>query len=504
MSHGLRRLLSLAAVFAIAFVVVVLIRNGPSGLTGLFHRDATASENGFRKEPYTLPEKAPLEPGDVEFLARLDAEYAKLTEAVTPSVVSIDTALVQAERQVDLLGHQSIRAVPRQGQGSGVIVTKEGHIVTNHHVIAGQVAGQENIQVRLHDGRKFPAVLVGDDEALDIAVLKIQGEPGPLKPLKFGDSTQVRRGQLVFAIGNPFGLGETITQGIISAVERTISENQRDLFQTDAAINPGNSGGPLVNLRGEIIGINSAIYSTDKINPACRGVGFAIPSNVVKATLTSILERGRPVWGYLGVEMQQSDRGVLVTNAVAGGPASNAGFRAEDFVVSYDGQPIKSISELMYLVKRTKVGRKVPVEIRRKGQPMTLEPQIAESNPDEVAARNAQLQSQDRDRRQTLAAIGVTVGDLSAGDRTRGFSGVMVMQVLSGSLAEPLLLPGDLIVALNQSQVSSALEFYRKVAASAAVQPTTIHFIRDGQVQQVEMPPLPKKEDDPEHPAAKQ
>ncbi|MDB6077424.1 MAG: hypothetical protein JWO82_1171 [Akkermansiaceae bacterium] len=490
MSHGLRRLFSLAVVFAIAFLAVILIRNGPDGVTRFFKWGQPGSENGFRPEKYTLPDKAPLEPGDVELLARLDAEYAKLTEAVTPSVVSIDTTSVRAERQIDFYGRQSIRNVPTAGQGSGVIVSNEGHIVTNHHVIAGQIPGQERIQVRLHDGRKFPATLVGDDATLDIAVLKIDGDGKSFQPLKFGDSTQVRRGQLVFAIGNPFGLGETITQGIISAVERTLSETQRGLFQTDAAINPGNSGGPLVNLRGEIIGINSLIFSTDTKNPGFQGVGFAIPSNDVKETLFSILEKGRPVRGYLGVEMRTGEQGVTVSMVLPGGPAEAAGLRADDVVLNYDGEKVTAVDQLIGLVQRTKVGKKVPIQVWRGGE-TTLDATIAEANPEQAAARR-------RDMMQAMQAIGVLVGDLSAQDRARGFTGVMVTEILSGSLAAPLLRPGDLIVALNQAQVSNAREFYSQVAASASVQPTIIHFIRDSQARQVSLPPLPKKEEEPE------
>src|SRR5690606_30307058 len=179
--------------------------------------------------------------------------------------------------------------------GSGVIVSKEGHVVTNQHVISGQ----KQIQVTLYDKKVYPATLIGQDPQLDIAVLRIEANGAEFRPLKFGDSSQVRQGQIVFAIGNPFGLGETITKGIISAVERSLSDTQRDLFQTDAAINPGNSGGPLVNLQGEIIGINSAIYTPDRLNPGFQGVGFSIPANDVRDTLFAILERGRPIRGYL-------------------------------------------------------------------------------------------------------------------------------------------------------------------------------------------------------------
>ncbi|MGB1130503.1 MAG: trypsin-like peptidase domain-containing protein, partial [Haloferula sp.] len=267
MNQGFRRLLSLAVVFLAAFAVVFLIRNGPDGLRRIF--GAEKRDPAYRPETFTLPERAPLKLGEVELLTRLNEEAALLTDAVVPSVVSIDTSGVRTQRLLDGYGRQLLRPVPTQGQGSGVIVTHEGHVVTNHHV----VKGQQKIQITLHDGQSHTASLIGDDPLLDIAVLKIDGD-GKFQPLKFGDSSMVRRGQMVFAIGNPFGLGETVTQGIISALERSLSDTQRDLFQTDAAINPGNSGGPLVNLQGEIIGINSAIYRPDGANAGFQGVGF--------------------------------------------------------------------------------------------------------------------------------------------------------------------------------------------------------------------------------------
>ena len=217
-------------------------------------------------------------------------------------------------------------------------------MVTNHHVIAGQ----QKIQVTLHNGKTYPAHLIGEDTLLDIAVLKIDANE-TFTPLKLGDSAQAQVGQMVFAVGNPFGLGETVTQGIISAKERSLSDNQRDLFQTDAAINPGNSGGPLVNLRGEIIGINVAIFSPDKENPGFQGVGFSIPANDVKDALYQILERGRPIRGFLGVQMRDLDpsvraalqyegeNGSAILGISPGSPAQAAGLQAWDVVVSFNG-----------------------------------------------------------------------------------------------------------------------------------------------------------------------
>jgi len=492
MQQGLRRLMALVTVFAVAFGAVFLIRNGFSGITGLWGQ-RSASDPNFRPERFTLPDKPPLELGDVELLARLDAEYAKLTEAVVPSVVSIDTAGVRRERRIDPIGRQRLRMVPTQGQGSGVIVTNEGHVVTNYHV----VAGQQKIQVTLpgengKSAKTLPAEVIGEDRLLDIAVLKIEGDGTKFQPLKFGDSTQVRRGQLVFAIGNPFGLGETVTQGIISAVERSLSDTQRDLFQTDAAINPGNSGGPLVNLQGEIIGINSAIYTPDRANPGFQGVGFSIPSNDVKDTLISILERGRPIRGYLGVRMY--DGGVVI-GVGPGSPAEQAGLQVNDVILSYDGQEIRDTTQLINLVQRTKVGQKVPLRVWRSGTELTMEATINESRP-EVADIPQVLQPRVRDMQETLEAIGLEVTELSAQDRRNGFRGVLAVAVNRGGLAENRILPGDLIVGVNESPISNATEFYQYLAASAAVQTTSIYLVRQGRETKVDLPGLPRKEEE--------
>ena len=488
MQQGIRRLAALATVFAVAFAAVYLIRNGTAGLTRLFGQRDAAAGPSYRPEPFTLPDRPPLELGDVELLTRLDAEYAKLTEAVVPSVVSIDTAGVRRERLIDGFGQQRFRSVPTQGQGSGVIVSHEGHVVTNHHV----VSGQKQIQVTSYDGKVFPAKLIGEDRLLDIAVLKIESDSDArFKPLKFGDSSLVRRGQLVFAIGNPFGLGETITQGIISAVERSLSDTQRDLFQTDAAINPGNSGGPLVNLQGEIIGINSAIYTPDRANPGFQGVGFSIPADDVKDTLFSILSRGSPVRGYLGVRMYE---GGVVVGIGSGSPAELAGLKLNDVILSYDGQPIRDTTQLINLVQRTKIGRQVPLRVWRDGVEISIEATITEC-PGEPTAIPMTLQGKTRDMQEILAAIGLEVRDLSREEQMRGFSGVVAVAASPHGLAGNRVLPGDLIVSVNESRIANATEFYLYLSASAAVQATTLHLFRQGQPMAIHLPVLPRKEE---------
>ncbi len=494
MNTPLRRFLTLTLVFIAAFGAVTAVRVWQSGAWV-----APFGQGGTEHTPenYTLQDRAALDPGDLGLLARLNEEYAKLTRAVVPSVVSIDTAGVRTERLRDTLGRTRERRRPTQGQGSGVIVTHEGHVVTNHHV----VAGQQRIRVTLHGGAAHNATLVGYDRLLDIAVLKIDSN-GPFTPLKFGDSSEAEVGQMVFAVGSPFGLGETVTQGIISAKERSLSDNQRDLFQTDAAINPGNSGGPLVNLRGEIIGINVAIYSADRANPGFMGVGFSIPSNDVRDTLFQILDRGRPTRGYLGVEMYELDpsvrsalrypgeHGAVVLAVLPDSPAMEAGLRPWDVILSYNGEEIHHTGQLISLVQRTRVGDEVQMRVWRQGEEIEIHATIIDSEDGARAAEadGAEAEQSGADPATVLRAIGMLVRNLDARERRRGLRGIVVSRVEEGKIADRHLREGDLIVAVNANRVESAGDFLIHLAASAATRETTLHIIRDGRAMRVALP----------------
>jgi serine protease Do len=502
MSHALRRLLALGTVFLLAFAAVFLLRYVRSGgsLADLFRGGGQRSE--FRPESYTLPGKAPLELGDVELLARLNDEYARLTHAVVPSVVSINTLGTRTESLVDFFGRAHQRRYPTRGQGSGVIVTEEGHIVTNHHVIANS----EKIQVTLHGGKVYPAELIGFDELLDVAVIKVLAPQQEFVPLKLGDSSAVEVGQMVFAVGNPFGLGETVTSGIISAKERSLSDTQRDLFQTDAAINPGNSGGPLVNLRGEIIGINVAIFTLDRERPGFQGVGFSIPSNDVKEALSQILERGRPVRGYLGVSVDDlkdglratlnygGRYGVVVGFVNPGSPAEAAGLQRWDILLEYDGQPIQTSSQLISLIQRTRVGQQVSLKVWRNKQMLDLQAVIAESGTIPSMTEVPDNQAPELSANEVLGELGVAVRELTNEERSRGFAGVVVTQVVPGALADGVLEPVDLVLAVNHAVVNRAADFYQNLAASAAVQSTSLHILRGGRRMRVTLPPIPRQE----------
>jgi serine protease Do len=343
--------------------------------------------NGRRvPEQYTPADGPRINPKDVQVLAALDAEYTRLTQAVVPSVVSITTSRTVLRNQpltlYDILvrNRRPLRRPSTQTSlGSGVIVSREGHILTNHHVIANM----DTIDVQLTDGRIEPAKLIGSDEQTDIAVLKIDAEK--IEPLSLGDSDDVRVGQMVFAVGNPFGLQETVTQGIISAKgRRAMQDSGLEFLQTDAAVNQGNSGGPLLNLRGEIIGINSAIFSTSN-DGTWLGISFAIPSNVARRALESVLKTGRIVRGYLGVSMKNftldgtQTAGAVITNVSPGSPAEKAGLQVGDIVRAFNKRGVSDTLALRSRVVESDVGAQVELLILRGGKEQTISARIEEA-----------------------------------------------------------------------------------------------------------------------------
>jgi serine protease Do len=345
-------------------------------------------------EQYTPAEGPGIDPKDVQVLSALDAEYTRLVQAVVPSVVSITSSRHLAQRPVIdpfefLFPNRRPRTPKEQIQlGSGVIVSREGHILTNHHVIANM----EKIIVQLTDGREEPAQLIGSDEQTDIAVLKIAANK--IEPLPLGDSDDVHVGQMVFAIGNPFGLQATVTQGIVSAKgRRAMADSGVEFLQTDAAVNQGNSGGPLLNVRGEIIGINSAIFSTSQ-EGTWLGISFAIPSNVARRALESLLKTGRIIRGYLGVTMvdikdltpqsQQmlhiaGKQGVIVYQVQPGSPADKAGLKQGDIIVRFNGRDVPDKVYFRSRVAELDLHSKVELTILRDGQEQTLTTEIVEA-----------------------------------------------------------------------------------------------------------------------------
>lgn len=501
MKVAIARLLILLIVFCIAFGSVVIWRNwkDDQGLLGFLRSQEDAmlqkGTGQFRPEEYTLKELPAIDLADVKLLDRLNAEYTNLVGSIVPSVVSIDTVGTKRER-LNFSGRIYERTLHTSGIGSGVIVTSEGHVITNDHVINGTLG----MKITLHDGRSFPARLIGRDTALDIAVLRIEGE-GPFQALKFGNSTPVQPGEMVFAVGNPFGLGETVTQGIISAKERSISDRQRDLFQTDAAINPGNSGGPLINLRGEIIGINVAIYSPDTENRGFAGVGFSIPSNDVRETFTQIVERGRPVRGFLGLNGRDltsrvryelgypQGNGVAIEAVVVGGPAEKAGLRANDIVQSYAGQTITSLTQLITIIQRARVGNEVELEVWRRNEELKFTALIADYDEWQRSTEQRNRELPLADDREILKRVGMRVRDLSVYERMKGGQGVLVVEILTDSASERAgIRIGDQILKVNGRLAVEAGDLLARIAASAGIQETRLSVRRGDTSLEVSIP----------------
>ncbi len=345
--------------------------------------------------------------------------------------------------------------------GSGFFINKDGTILTNNHV----VQNADEIIVNLSDGRKLQAKVVGNDPKTDVAVIKIKGG-GDFPTVSLGDSDHLDIGEWVMAVGNPFGLGQTVTAGIVSAKGRVIGAGPYDDFiQTDASINPGNSGGPLFNLKGEVVGINTAIYANG------QGIGFAIPINVAKNLAPQLIERGKVSRGYLGVSLQEltpdlaksfalsSEKGALVASVQAGSPADKAGLQSGDVVTAYNGKMIETVHELQLAVSQTPVGNKSSVEVLRKGEKksFTVEVGDLEQGEKQVAQIQNQLQKESTD-------LGLIIRDLTPQEAQelglKEKKGVLVVKVIPGSKAEWVgLNENDVILGINDQPVNQLYDY---------------------------------------------
>ena len=442
-------------------------------------------------EKYTLASSPNVDPKQVASLEALNRERRALVSSVIPSVVAVKTSkkiLIPRERGLDLFeffyGNQrqfrnpNDQALVQNSLGSGVIVTNEGHIITNNHVV-DQV---DEIEVQLSDGRTKKARLVGADSQADLAVLKID-DPG-VKPLKLADSDTVQAGDFVLAIGNPFGFEETVTDGIISSKMRpNRTDAFGDLLQTNAAINPGNSGGPLINLRGEVVGINTAIISR---SGGSQGIGFAIPSNTIRTALESLLKQGRIIRGYLGIQTRAlqpgqnaaETEGVTVEEVVPGSPAAQAKLQRGDVIRKFNGREVKNINALRSIVAQTELNKNVELEIVRDGKSLNVTTQIKEepANYETAGVLPPRGQSpppspgQQNDQEASggpLASIHIdelTPQMARQLDLPNNVQGVVVTSVDPDSgVAE--LQKGDVIEEVNQQPITSVSD-YNKIAAS--------------------------------------
>jgi len=422
-------------------------------------------------------------------------DFVTLVEQYSPAVVSIQTKSEPKERLGR--GHPPIPenspfhdyfkrffeqmpdlpAQPRSSVGSGFIISPDGYIVTNAHV----VEDMDSIVVGLPDRTELTAQVIGKDRRSDIALLKVKTDAS-LPAVKLGDSGKVKVGQWVLAIGSPFGFERTATQGIISALGRNLpSDNYVPFIQTDAAVNPGNSGGPLFNLNGEVIGVNSQIYSR---SGGYQGVSFAIPIDVAMEVVDQLKTGGKVARGWLGVLIQEvtpelaqsfgldKPRGALVGQVMADGPAQAAGVKAGDIIVAFNSQPVRASSDLPLIVGRTRPGTSVPLTVIRDGKEQTLSVQI-EQLPEETKLQQAIAEPPIHNR------LGLMVTDLPADKRKKGDQGVLVKDVDEGPAASAGIRPGDIIARVNNVDVSDVGQFTDLVKQLPAGRPIPVLIKRD-------------------------
>jgi serine protease Do len=455
-------------------------------------------------EAPSVPKPAAVAPPSGGF----DRNFVEVAKAVTPSVVNISTTRISRLPE----GHSGVPfddpffrrffgdelfrrfEAPKDRRerslGSGVIADSSGHIITNNHV----VAKADEIRVLLSDKRELKAKVVGTDPKTDIAVIKVDAKDLPT--LSWADSDKLQVGEYVLAIGNPFGLNQTVTMGIVSAVGRAnvgIAEYE-DFIQTDAAINPGNSGGALVNARGELIGINTAIFSQ---SGGYMGIGFAVPSNMVRSVMEQLVKGGKVVRGYLGVSIQEltqdlarqfgtaDTKGVLVSDVLADSPAKRAKLERGDVIIEFDGHAVENPTQFRNLVAATPIGKKVRVKLLRDGKLRELDVTIAEQP--KTIAQSDNVEDDGGEASRAGAFAGLDVRELTA-DLARRFNlprdnkgGVIVARIADGSPAgEAGLQVGDVITEVNRKPTASLRDFQKVAGGLGSKEPALVLVLRNG------------------------
>ena len=436
-------------------------------------------------------------PGD------LSRTFINVAKQVKPAVVNVD--VVEKAKQSKgrrLVIPQDMPDIPfgnvprrREGTGSGVIISPDGYILTNNHV-AGDA---DEIKVKLADGREFKGTRVGVDSETDLAVIKIDAHDLPFARL--GDSDKVEQGEWVIAIGSPFGLQQTMTAGIVSAIGRDLRTGQYDNYiQTDASINPGNSGGPLVNMQGEVVGINALIFSQSGSN---SGVGFSIPSNLAGKVYSQLVKSGKMSRGYLGVSLRPITPGLAkavgfsgtegaVVDDLAGdsAPAAKAGLLSGDVIVEFDGKAVKSAKQLTEIVADTPVGKVTKLKFVRDGRPQTATISLAE-RPLQGSAPVAEPEGEDDPGIGKLGIRSSTVNPEVARElKLKTPSGAVIESVQPESpAADAGLRRGDVIHRINREQVTNSAQLSRALAASRGEKEIVLQIEREGKLAFVTVTP---------------
>ena len=435
--------------------------------------------------------------------------FADLAERLLPTVVNIATTQVVENRRGEEFEEFFKEFFERRGGepppqrkrrasslGSGFIIDSTGYIVTNYHVIKDA----DEITVRLQDDTLLEAELIGGDEKMDLALLKVESDT-PLPATTWGSSEKTRIGDWVIAIGNPFGLGGTVTAGIVSARQRDINSGPYDDFiQTDAAINRGNSGGPMFNLDGEVVGVNTAIFSP---SGGSIGIGFAIPSDRAKKIVLQLREFGEVRRGWLGVRIQTvteelaeglrlgEPRGALVASVTEDGPAEKGGILGGDVILEFDGREVSEMRKLPLMVAETPIGQEVEVVVWRKGEEKTVKIQLGELDDEQIARATTTPEAVEDTGK--VPDLGLALGRITPELRERfGLAektdGVVITEVDSeGSAAEKGLKPGDVIVEVDQEEVDSPAQVAERVkkAKDQGYRVVTLLVFRQGDFQWV-------------------
>jgi len=459
------------------------------------------------KEALSVPER----------VMELQEAFASVANAVKPSVVNISAVQI-LKMQVpyyefyfgdpfqdffdEFFGRPRERIEPRkrefqrklEGTGSGVIIDPEGYILTNYHVIAGA----EDIKVTLSDGeeKKYDGKVIGKDPKTDLAVIKIKSTE-KFPAAKLGDSDQIRIGDWAIAIGSPFGLQQTLTVGVISAKRQSLfveGKEYREMIQTDASINRGNSGGPLVNIKGEVIGINTAIYAPTGV---FAGVGFAIPINNAKEILGELIEKGRVVRGWLGIEIREVDevivkqfnlpekKGVLVNRVIEGSAAEKGGMQRADVIVKFEDRDIKDVRDLQDIVAKTMPGKKVKLVVIRDKKEVPLTIKLGEMPEAVEEAEVEEKEEKEIGKEESEEWLGMRVGTLTpALAKIYGIKdgeGVVIVEIGAGSKAEDTgLAEGDLIRSINRKTTRNIKEFKEAIKGVNLSEGVIFDIVRGG------------------------